>query len=127
MLISFLRLYKDKQFDEGKALLDDGKRQYPEVGCWARLQLILTKAITEAQKSPKPVDGELTFDGYTYSSWNAFKGKIEKVRKVRKLKPEEKDRIRTFVELNKESNKKLKRDLKNDNVKKYLAEIGVIV
>lgn len=117
------RLISDEKFDEGQALLDDGKRQYPEVGCWASLQLILTKAINDLRKPPMPVDGELTFDGYTYSSWNAFKGKIEKVRKARTLKPEEKDRLTTFVESNKESNKKLKRDLKNDRNIEYLESV----
>lgn len=121
------RLISDEKLDEGQALLDDGKRQYPEVGCWASLQLILTKKINELRMPPKLDDGELAFDGYTYSSWNAFKGKIEKIRKQRSLKPEEIKRILEFEESNKESNKKLKRDLKIHNVKIYLEEIGVIV
>ena len=117
-----VRLISDGKFDEGQELLDDGKRQHSEVGCWARLQLILTKAKT-VEPRPANTDEELTFKDYKYSSWGAFKGKIEKVRKVRTLKPEEKDSIRTFVDSNRESCKKLKKDLANPKNKEWLENV----
>lgn len=117
------QLIGEKKFDDGQALIDEGKVSYPEVGCWAGLHMKLTIARNQVPTTTQ--EGDLTFDGYNYSSWNAFKGKIDKVKKQRGLKPEEIDNAYEFLKSELEqSNKKLKQELrKNKGAKEYLKDV----
>lgn len=88
------RLCDDGKKEEAHGRLDEYRHRYPGAGPWQTLQIRIDKIKTTEPTSPI----ELDLIGYKYTSFEAFRNKIEKVRKSRPLEAKEIEQIIAVVE-----------------------------
>ncbi len=88
------RLCDDGKKEEAHGRLDEYRHRYPGAGPWQTLQIRIDKIKTTEPTSPI----ELDLTGYKYTSFEAFRNKIEKVRKSRPLEAKEIKQIIAVVE-----------------------------